>query len=75
MYGYELARRLKVRHADVRLLALTGYGEPAQAQAPQDNHFEARLIKQCVGALFARLFEPSPTNVRIRVVEVGSSRV
>jgi signal transduction histidine kinase/CheY-like chemotaxis protein len=58
MDGYELARRLKVRHAGVRLLALTGYGDRANAHSAQESGFEARLIKPvALDALVARLFE------------------
>lgn len=43
--GYEVARQLKIRGSDARLIALTGYGQPEDIRRAQDAGFDAHLVK------------------------------
>ncbi|MFW6093804.1 MAG: ATP-binding protein [Pseudomonadota bacterium] len=44
--GYEVARRLRARYADaVRLVALTGYGQPEYRERSRRAGFDAHLVK------------------------------
>jgi CheY-like chemotaxis protein len=43
--GYELARRLRRAHPGVRLVALTGYGQPADTEAAAQAGFDAHCTK------------------------------
>jgi CheY-like chemotaxis protein len=45
MNGYELARTLRRRYPDLRLIALTGYGQDADAQAAGEAGFDAHCTK------------------------------
>jgi two-component system CheB/CheR fusion protein len=47
MNGYELARAIRQRHGpeQVRLIALTGYGQTADRQAAREAGFDAHLTK------------------------------
>jgi len=45
MNGYEVARALRGRYPDLRLIALTGYGQDADAQAAADAGFDAHCTK------------------------------
>jgi CheY-like chemotaxis protein len=47
MDGYELARRLRVAPGGdrTRLIAVTGYGQEADARAAQEAGFDAHLVK------------------------------
>ena len=45
MDGYELAQRLKVRLPDVKLVALTGYGQPDDRERSRSAGFHAHLVK------------------------------
>jgi signal transduction histidine kinase/DNA-binding response OmpR family regulator len=47
MDGYELARRLRADpiHAAIRLIALTGYGQPSDVNAARDAGFDAHVVK------------------------------
>ena len=47
MDGYELARRLRTSPATsaVRLVALTGYGQPQDRRRSQEAGFDAHLVK------------------------------
>ncbi len=47
MDGYELARRLRAQLAphDVRLIALTGYGQPDDRQRSREAGFDEHLVK------------------------------
>jgi signal transduction histidine kinase len=46
MGGYELAQRIRAeRHSQVRLLAVTGYGQPHDRQRSAEAGFEAHLVK------------------------------
>jgi CheY-like chemotaxis protein len=47
MDGFELARRLRSapRHAGVRLVAITGYGQESDRERSRDAGFDAHLVK------------------------------
>jgi signal transduction histidine kinase len=45
MTGYELARRLRARNAELRLIALTGYGQTADVDAARAAGFDAHCTK------------------------------
>jgi CheY-like chemotaxis protein len=45
MDGYELARRLRQSHPLIRLIALTGYGQPADAHAAERAGFDRHCTK------------------------------
>lgn len=61
MDGYELGRRLRAMEGfeDVRLVAVTGYGQAADRQRSMEAGFDAHLVKpvdlEALGALIARL--------------------
>ena len=52
MDGYELARRLREICPDIRLIALTGYGQASDHEAALAAGFDAHLRQAC-GALDA----------------------
>ena len=43
--GYELARRLRIEHPEMRLIALTGYGRDVDTQAARKAGFDAHCTK------------------------------
>ena len=45
MNGYDLARHLRQSHPYIRLIALTGYGQPADALAAQQAGFDSHCTK------------------------------
>jgi CheY-like chemotaxis protein len=45
MNGFEVADRLRARYPHVRLIALTGYGQPADAEATRRAGFHAHCTK------------------------------
>lgn len=45
MDGYELARRLRARHAALRLIALTGYGQERDRRLALEAGFAEHLVK------------------------------
>jgi CheY-like chemotaxis protein len=47
MDGFEIARRIRAndKHAGVRLIALTGYGQAADRRAAEAAGFDAHLVK------------------------------
>jgi two-component system CheB/CheR fusion protein len=45
MNGYELARRLRERHRDLYLIAMTGYGREEDQQAAKAAGFNVHLVK------------------------------
>jgi signal transduction histidine kinase/DNA-binding response OmpR family regulator len=47
MDGYDLARRLRAdpQHADLRLVALTGYGQPADLKKAREAGFDEHVVK------------------------------
>lgn len=54
--GYEVARTLRARLGhDVRLVALTGYGQDADRQRSAEAGFDAHLVKPVVGQDVLRL--------------------
>jgi signal transduction histidine kinase len=61
MDGYQLAAALRAVH-DVRLFAVTGYGEPRDHQRSRDAGFEQHLVKpvdiECLAGLLQRLNNP-----------------
>jgi two-component system CheB/CheR fusion protein len=65
MDGLELARRLRrdPRHADVYLIALTGYGQPADHAAAREAGFDEHLVKPVrVEQLLTRLSVQASTR-------------
>jgi CheY-like chemotaxis protein len=55
--GYEVARQFRARRSDrrLRLVALTGYGRPADRQAVLEAGFDEHLVKPCDPAELARV--------------------
>ena len=47
MDGYELGRRLRETKAleNVRLVAVTGYGQPSDRKRSRESGFDAHLVK------------------------------
>jgi len=45
MDGYELARRIRRERAGIRLVALTGYGQPNDVERSRAAGFDAHLVK------------------------------
>ncbi len=45
MDGYELARRVRKRYGDARLVALTGYGQRSDRLRATESGFDAHLVK------------------------------
>ena len=45
MDGYEVARQLRDRGSNARLVALTGYGQPEDVRRAQDSGFDVHLVK------------------------------
>ena len=43
--GYELARALRQRVAGIRLVAITGYGQPGDRRRSSEAGFDAHLVK------------------------------
>jgi signal transduction histidine kinase/ActR/RegA family two-component response regulator len=58
--GYQLARILRAHHPEMRLIALTGYGQDADAAAARQAGFDAHCTKPVT--LAALLAEIAPTN-------------
>jgi two-component system, chemotaxis family, CheB/CheR fusion protein len=66
MNGHEVARRIRAnpRHAKVRLVALTGYGQATDRAASSDAGFDAHLVKPIQSEqLLALLAERQPDSV------------
>jgi CheY-like chemotaxis protein len=55
--GYELARRIRARDQDVRLIALTGYGQRDDIERARAAGFDAHLTKPVDLAVLDRLLE------------------
>ncbi len=55
MNGYEVARSIRRSglHEEIRLIALTGYGQPADKQRATDAGFDAHLLKPIAPAILA----------------------
>jgi CheY-like chemotaxis protein len=68
MDGYEVARRMRQRPggADLRLVALTGYGQASDRQRSREAGFDTHLVKpvelDAVRALVADAERPSRTR-------------
>jgi len=45
MDGFELARRLREGHAELKLIALTGYGQRSDREKTRAAGFDAHLVK------------------------------
>ena len=55
--GYQVARILRAKFAStIRLVALTGYGQPEDRKRSQDAGFDVHLIKPVAGEDLIRLF-------------------
>jgi signal transduction histidine kinase len=60
MDGYELARRLRSLHSDIRLIALTGYGRASDVEAAAAAGFDAHCAKPiAVATLLQKIQELS----------------
>ena len=57
MDGYELARRLRAGHPEIRLIALTGYGQTADVQAAAAAGFDAHCAKPIATAVLLQHIE------------------
>jgi two-component system, sensor histidine kinase len=57
--GYEVARQLKGRGSNARLIALTGYGQPEDVRRAHDAGFDAHMVK--------------PVNLQHLLRDLGSS--
>ncbi len=63
MDGYEVARRIRnaVGHQQpLKLVALTGYGQPEDVQRAQEAGFDHHLVKPVEPAVLVSLFEKQP---------------
>ena len=73
MDGYEVARRLRqlpeTRHA--LLVALTGYGQPADRQRGRDAGFDEHLVKPVDPKALAEMIERVRPTVAARFGEGG----
>ncbi len=58
--GYEVARRLRMAGAKTRLIAVTGYGQPADRQRTKDAGFEEHLVKPVDPVALLRLLTAIP---------------
>ena len=65
MDGYELARNLRAR-SDIRLVAVTGYGQPSDQERSRAAGFEAHLVKPItleeLMPVLSRFLGPRPDN-------------
>lgn len=57
MDGYEVARRIRAGNRSVRLVALTGYGQPEDASRAKAAGFDAHLLKPLDFDELARIIE------------------
>ena len=63
MDGYELARHLRQSHPYMRLIALTGYGQPSDAHAAQRAGFDTHCTKPIeIASLLAEMQGQSETK-------------
>lgn len=63
--GYEVARQLKIRGSDARLIAMTGYGQPEDIRRAQEAGFDAHLVKPVdLDRLLRDLATPAPPSRR-----------
>lgn len=60
MDGYELGRRLREGHSELRLVALTGYGQASDKTRSREAGFDAHLVKPIQLTKLQRLFSTLP---------------
>jgi len=60
MDGYELARRLREEHPELRLIAVTGYGLERDRERSAQAGFSDHLVKPIDMAMIERLLSPGP---------------
>jgi signal transduction histidine kinase len=66
MDGYELARALRVTQPQLRLIALTGYGQDADAEAALEAGFDAHCTKPVrIAALLEQIASSPARSVRV----------
>ncbi len=60
MNGYEVARQLRARrrHLQLRLIALTGYGQEEDRQRSMDAGFNDHLVKPVTSRALDSIFRP-----------------
>lgn len=58
MDGYEVARRLRAAGQALRLVALTGYGQPEDVQRSVEAGFDGHLVKPVALEALARALRP-----------------
>jgi CheY-like chemotaxis protein len=60
MDGYEVARRMRQRHGarDVLLVAVTGWGQPADRQRASEAGFDSHLVKPATFDDLQKIFTP-----------------
>ncbi len=63
MDGLEVARRMRLMLRDVRLVALSGYGQEKDRQNGRDAGFDDYLVKPVDLELLAQVMSPSPRTV------------
>lgn len=62
MDGFELARQLKAMAPPVRLLALSGYGQPADHERTESAGFDAHFVKPVDPSVLEAAFSPPPAS-------------
>jgi signal transduction histidine kinase/CheY-like chemotaxis protein len=62
MDGYDLARRLRVAHPGIRLIALTGYGRTGDLEAATAAGFDAHCAKPITTAALLDLIDGRPVR-------------
>jgi CheY-like chemotaxis protein len=60
MNGYELARRLREIYPDIRLVALTGYGQASDQDAAMAAGFDAHSAKPVTMSTLLGLIDERP---------------
>ncbi len=75
MDGYELARRLKAQRSlrDMRLIAVTGYGQPSDREKALDAGFSEHVTKPFEFERLAELIESGDGEMAARPVAAGRS--
>jgi CheY-like chemotaxis protein len=63
--GYEVARRVRAAgHAELLLVALTGYGQPGDRQRSSEAGFDAHLTKPVDPVMLEELLAKLPLDPR-----------
>jgi len=65
MDGYELARHLRHQHPQVRLVALTGYGQPTDRALAREAGFDEHLVKPVELARLGQALDALTSSRRI----------